>query len=178
MFDWSTFAATTIPPAEPEPWWERRRAERVARQARRADDDGPKAAHAPADAEPPAMVPRSLAELDAEPLPVDAASIAVPVLDATISVAEPSAESEAAAPPALPGAQPAGETGPRRRRRRRGGRRRRRSQDQPQAGSVAPPTPDAGDAAQVEDNGPDDGPSDALDGADDPAENGGSSSED
>ena len=37
-FDWPTIVATPMPPPEPEPWWEKRRAERQARQARRADD--------------------------------------------------------------------------------------------------------------------------------------------
>jgi hypothetical protein len=37
-FDWPTIIATPMPAPEPEPWWEKRRAERQARQARRADD--------------------------------------------------------------------------------------------------------------------------------------------
>jgi hypothetical protein len=175
-FDWSTFAATTIPPAEPEPWWERRRAERVARQARRADDEPPKAAQAADEAQAAAG---GVPELDAEPLPLDAAFVPAPLSDVTISIVEPSGEPAAAESSTSSGVQqPAGETTPRRRRRRRGGRRRRgRSQDQPQPGSAAPAGPDVSGAARVDDSGPDDDSSGALDDADDPAENGGSSSE-
>jgi hypothetical protein len=127
QFDWPTIIATPMPAPEPEPWWERRRAERIARQARRADDREPETALAesPEPEELPAATasePEDASELEEE-LAVAAAPSDAPVTESA-STTPPAA----AVPDSLAG----------RRRRRRGGRRRgRRRPDE--AGSPVNP---------------------------------------
>ena len=93
-FDWQALLSTPIPPpAEPEPWRERRRAERMARQSAAAD-----AAEEPS-AEP---LPRAAAGADstaaegpaAEPAPADTssdtvASVGVDAADAANAAGDP-----------------------------------------------------------------------------------------
>ena len=98
IFDWKQIAQAKMPPVEIEPWRERRRAEREAKQARREQE---LSQSAPADQPKPAPA----AESPALELPAPAALVTAAPTD-----------------PASPGVPSA--NSPRRRRRRRGGRRR------------------------------------------------------
>src|SRR5262245_28527640 len=109
-FDWDALLATPIPSAEPEPWRERRDAERRAKAARRAEADAPR------DLE-------SEAGNASEPVPEEPA----------LSASEASGSAEIPPAPESPESAEAAASGHRRRRRRRGRRGRR-----PQGGSVAP----------------------------------------
>jgi hypothetical protein len=44
IFDWEQITSTPVPPPDPEPWRERRRAERLARQARAVEERDPQMA--------------------------------------------------------------------------------------------------------------------------------------
>ena len=179
-FDWSTFASTTIPPAEPDPWWERRRAERAARHARRADDEEVRAiegSEAPlSDAAPtqdddevPVTEPIAEPDLAGEPLLADQAPIAIPEDEAAAGAGATPGQPN---PPALNPDEML-----RRRRRRRGGRRRRGRQHDSQApGGAAPSSSQPGQAA-TEEASPGNDLSEALDDVDEPAENDDPSSE-
>jgi hypothetical protein len=139
-FDWASFSKAQIPAAEPEPWWERRRAERAAKQARRADDVGDEAAQA---GEPD----------DVEPV-TDADAPAAALSPASENEGEPQALHAA---DAQPGAGQSPDPSTARKRRRRGGRRRRGRSGVAGQADVAGPNPAAaGGAGQDLDAGPGD----------------------
>jgi hypothetical protein len=120
-FDWARLMATPIPAPDAEQWRERRRAERVARQAARESDE--------AEADTPG---ESSVE---EGVRADEARAAVPA-DATVSTSE-SKEHAPTAAPASGVERPAGG----RRRRRRRGRRKPHPQTETASAPVAPNVP-------------------------------------
>jgi hypothetical protein len=111
IFDWKAIIATPMPPPETEHWRERRRVERAAKQAQRADDEEVEAPLLPSQAVEIELAEVAFPAIEAE-AEVIAASDAVPV---TIAPVEDSI--------ALRPQHPASDVVPRKRRRR-GGRRR------------------------------------------------------
>jgi hypothetical protein len=120
-FDWRAIQETPIPSADADKWRERRRAERAAKHAARAEEESPEAAEADAETESTIGAPAGPADADLAAAP-EAPSAIAPVM--------------AAAPPGE-GVARAGDANRKRRRRRRSGAG--RGASAPASGAPAPP---------------------------------------
>ena len=149
-FDWPTIVATPIPPpAENEQWRERRRAERAAKQAQRAEDAAVLSEREAADEQPPAI------DIESQPSTGDDTPERLPAADdireTAVVVSEPQPDSEhdvttemaretsqatIAEVPGDPSSDQAART-----RRRRGGRRRRGRRRLGRSAETSGPTP-------------------------------------
>jgi len=143
-FDWPTLVATPMPAPEPEPWWEKRRAERQARQARRADDNDVEEVPEPTLAvEPEPQVP------EVETL----TAIAVPIEEGDLGGEEDDDVEERPRPaggaPVETAASPGGQSRSGRRRRR-GGRRRRGQRAPSSSSETAEVSPAPGQAEPLQ----------------------------
>lgn len=136
-FDWDKLVKMAVPPPDVEPWRERRRAERAARQARLSEEREPEEA-APADVESPSPLPLESDAMEAGMGPGEAQESVEP------SEGEEAAPAEDAAG-APPSAGSAEQPRSRRRRRRRGGRRNRPAPGSAPAPSKMPPEPSKGE---------------------------------
>jgi len=131
QFDWDALHDTPPPLPSEEPWRERRRAERAARQLRDADEGTETASPDPDPAAPGAPID-ALERTENQP-PVDVSILIVETVQAVVF----SASAAAGAAPAAPGTAPASGSRRRHRRRRRGGR---AGAPVPASGSPALPT--------------------------------------
>lgn len=146
-FDWDRLVKMTAPPPDVEPWRERRRAERAAKQARLAEERGQEEA-APADVETGFPPPLAGDSMQAGASRVEAREGDEPgeAGDPESSPGgvgeEPAERGPVAAAPLASGPE---QPGQRRRRRRRGGRRRRPASGSEPTSSKMPPEPSKGE---------------------------------
>lgn len=147
-FDWDKLVKMAVPPPDVEPWRERRRAERAARQARLSEEREPEETAA--------------AEVEtASPLPLDSDAMDAAANPGEAQEGDEASEGEDADAPSNggPGEEPAAravaaaaplagsteQPGARRRRRRRGGRRKRPATGSEPAAAKMPPEPSKGE---------------------------------
>jgi len=147
-FDWDKLVKMTVPPPDVEPWRERRRAERAARQARLSEEREPEeGAAADVETASPVLLDSDAMDEGAKPGEAREGDEASEGEDADAPsnsglAEEPAARDVAAAAP-LAGST--GQPGPRRRRRRRGGRRQRPATGSAPASAEMPPEPPKGE---------------------------------